>query len=178
VRLFVAVWPDASTRQQLSGLDLGSVPGLRVVGPEEWHITLRFLGEVDDHRLTALVLALGSAAASMTDAVRCQLGPSTAWFSGVRVLQIPAEGLDDLAAAVRWRTLDVVPAATDQGPPFQGHLTLARSKWRRADAPGRPTLAGIPFAATFDVGSFDLVVSERSSLSPSYTTVATVTLPE
>jgi 2'-5' RNA ligase len=175
--MFVAVWPDESTQQRLSSLDLGSAPGLRVVGPEEWHVTLRFLGEVDDHRLTALVVTLGSAAAEMLDAVPCRLGPSTAWFSGDRVLQIPAEGLDDLAAEVRSRTLEVVPEGIDRAPPFQGHLTLARSKGRRVDASGRAPLAGIPFAAAFDVGSFDLVVSERSSLGPRYTTVATVTLP-
>ncbi|HWE70194.1 MAG TPA: RNA 2',3'-cyclic phosphodiesterase [Acidimicrobiales bacterium] len=178
--MFVAVWPNESTRERLSGLDLGFVPGLRVVGPEEWHITLRFLGEVDDGQLTALVIALGSAAASMSGAFRCRLGPSTAWFSGDRVLQIPAEGLDDLAAGVRSRTLEVVPEGIDRPPPFQGHLTLARSKGRRVDASGRgrAALAGIPFEAAFDIGSFDLVGSERSLAGPRYTTLAKVTLPE
>lgn len=174
----MAVWPDESTQQRLSALDLGSAPGLRVVGPEQWHITLRFLGEVDDDRAIALVIALGSAAASMPGAVPCRLGPSTAWFSGDRVLQIPAEGLDDLAAAVRSTTQPVVPEGIDRPPAFQGHLTLARSKGRRVDASGRAPRAGIPFEAAFDVGSFDLVGSERSSQGPRYSTLARVTLPE
>lgn len=177
MRLFVAVWPDESTRQRLSGLVLGSAPGLRVVGPAQWHITLRFFGEVDDDRVTALVLALGSAAATMTVALRCRLGTSTAWFSGDRVLQIPAQGLDDLAAVVRSRTLPVVPGSIDRALPFNGHLTLARSKRRPVDAPLRAALAGIPFAVAFDVGSFDLVASEGSSQGPHYTTLARVTLP-
>jgi 2'-5' RNA ligase len=176
--LFVAVWPDESTRSRLSALDLGSGVGLRVVGPEQWHITLRFLGQVDDDRVPELSDALGRAAASMHGAVRCRLGPSTAWFGGGRVLQIPVEGLDELAGAVRVATLAVVPDAGDRVPAFQGHLTLARSKGRREGASQRQALAGIPFAAAFDASSFDLVASRLTDQGPRYTPLASFALPE
>jgi 2'-5' RNA ligase len=176
--MFVAVWPDEPTRSRLSGLDLGSGRGLRVVGPEQWHITLRFLGQVEDDMVPELSDALGRVAAGMPGAVRCGLGPSTAWFSGDRVLRIPVEGLDELAGAVRLATRPVVADAGDRAPAFHGHLTVARSKGRRDDASERRSLAGIRFAGAFDVSSFDLVASRRSDDGPRYTRLASFKLAE
>ena len=74
---------------------------LRLVGPTHWHITLRFLGEVTEAELETLGGALRAAAAALPGPAECRLGPATAWFSRVRVLQLPAQGLGDVAAAVR-----------------------------------------------------------------------------
>ena len=109
--MFVAVRPDPETKERLAGLDLSGEKGLRPVGPDRWHVTLRFLGEVDDALVPGLSDALRTAAAAVPGPVRCRLGPATAWFTGVRVLQLPAAGLDTLAAAVREATLPLVPAA-------------------------------------------------------------------
>ena len=46
MRLFVAAWPDAATRDRLAALALGRAKNLRLVGPTRWHVTLRFLGDV------------------------------------------------------------------------------------------------------------------------------------
>ncbi|HWE70481.1 MAG TPA: RNA 2',3'-cyclic phosphodiesterase [Acidimicrobiales bacterium] len=174
----MAVSPDESTRSRLSALDLGSAEGLRVVRPEQLHITLRFLGQVDDDRVPELSDALGRAAASVHDVVRCRLGPSTAWFGGDRVLQIPVEGLDELAGAVRLATLAAVPDAGDREPAFQGHLTVARSNGRRDGASERHSLAGIPFAGAFEVSSLDLVASRLTDDGPRYSPLASSGLPE
>ena len=74
-------------------LPLGPIEGLRCVRPDQLHITLRFLGEVEEGRLPVVTDSLLSAARTL-GGVRCEVGPSTAWFSGDRVLQIPARGLD------------------------------------------------------------------------------------
>jgi 2'-5' RNA ligase len=174
VRLFAAVWPDDATGQRLSSLKLES-HGLRRVGSGSWHITLRFFGEVDDDRVPVLVDALETAAALFSGPLRCELGPKTAWF-GDRVVQIPARGLDDLAAAVRSATVPVVPDAISGEPPFNGHLTIARSRGRRLEPSVRADVAGIPFAAAFDIESFDLVASQRTAGGHAYSTLATVAL--
>jgi 2'-5' RNA ligase len=174
--LFVAVWPDEPTRTRLAALDLGSGHGLRLVGPDQWHITLRFLGDVEEERVPELSDALAPAAAGIPGAVRCRLGPNTAWFSGERVLQIPVEGLDELAGAVRIATLPLVPDAGDRRPAFKGHLTVARSKGRRDGAAERRALAGIPFDAAFEVRSFDLVASRLTDEGPRYTPLDSFTL--
>jgi RNA 2',3'-cyclic 3'-phosphodiesterase len=77
--MFVAAWPDGKTKERLSTLDLGGEKGLRPVGPERWHVTLRFLGEVDEALVGALADALTSALAQVPGPVRCRLGPATAW---------------------------------------------------------------------------------------------------
>ena len=133
--MFVAAWPDSETKERLGGLDLGEEKGLRPVGPDRWHVTLRFLGEVDEALVPGLSAALRTVAAAVPGPVRCRLGPATAWFTGVRVLQLPATGLDALAAAVREATLPLVPPWVQDEPPFNGHLTLARAKGRRRAAP-------------------------------------------
>ena len=101
MRAFVAAWPDDATRQRLAALELGRSKNLRLVGPTRWHVTLRFLGEVADDALVPLGEALVAGVAPLRGPVECRLGPATAWFTGVRVLQLPAAGLDGLAGAVR-----------------------------------------------------------------------------
>jgi 2'-5' RNA ligase len=179
VRLFVAIWPDELTRKRLGALklELGRTKGMRFVGPAHWHVTLRFLGEVADETIPPLADALTAAAATATAAaatpgpLECRLGPGTGWFTGVRVLQLPATGVDALAAAVRQATAPLVPeSGTD--PPFNGHLTLARAKGRRLSVAALGEMANIPFEAAFPVDAIDLVSSEPSPNGHVYTTVA------
>ena len=173
MRLFVAVWPDDETRRQLSGLELelGRTKGLRFVGPERWHITLRFLGEVREESVDPIAAAVASCAAAFGGPVECRLGPGTGWFTGVRVLHLPATGLDGLAAAVREATLPLVPEPAEREPAFNGHLTLARSKGRRLGVAALGEMAGIPFEAAFPVTAVDLVSSQPSAQGHVYTSV-------
>lgn len=174
MRLFVAAWPDDDTRRQLTALqqELGRTRGLRFVGPSRWHVTLRFLGEVDEDEVAPLGDALVAAAAVHAGPVECRLGPGTAWFTGVRVLQLPAAGVDGLAAAVREATLPFVPEPADGAPPFNGHLTLARAKGRRLGVAALGEMSNLPFEATFPVPAIDLISSEPSPDGHRYTTLA------
>lgn len=173
MRLFVAAWPDDETRRRLAGLqqELGRTRGLRFVGPSRWHVTLRFLGEVDEDTARPLADALVSAVAAVRGPVECRLGPGTAWFTGVRVLQLPAAGVDGLAATVRDATVALVPEAAEPTPPFNGHLTLARAKGRRLGVAALGDMSNIPFEAAFAVRSVDLIRSEPSPDGHRYTTV-------
>jgi len=173
--MFVAVWPDDATMHRLSLLELGTARGLRLVGPRQWHITLRFLGDVDDDLAPALVTAIGAATGSMERPVHCEVGPATAWFASQRVLQLPVAGLEEAAGAVWAATVPLVPSAQRGNAGFRGHLTLARAT-RRMEGATRARFAGIRFTATFAVESFDLVASYLSSEGPRYTTLGRVAL--
>jgi RNA 2',3'-cyclic 3'-phosphodiesterase len=170
VRTFVAAWPDEPTRQRLAALELGREKNLRLVGPSRWHVTLRFLGELTQEQLGAVGDGLRTGVAALPGPVECRLGPATAWFSRVRVLQLPAHGLDGLALAVRRSTAPAVAEPPDGGPPFNGHLTLARVKGRLGTQ-AQAELAGIPFDSTFAVAHVDLVASKPSPGGHVYTTL-------
>jgi 2'-5' RNA ligase len=166
----VAAWPDAPTRERLSELSLGREKNLRMVGPTRWHVTLRFLGEVTDEQLGPLGEALVTGLAGLSGPFSCRLGPATAWFSRVRVLHLPAHGLDALAGAVGEATVPIVPEPGEGGPPFNGHLTLARVRGRLSPQ-AQSALGGIPFDSTFPVAHVDLVASEPSPQGHLYTTL-------
>ena len=88
----------------------------------------------------------------------------------MRVLHVPAAGLDGIAAAVRDATIPLVPEPEPDEPPFNGHLTLARAKGRLGPT-ARAALAGIPFEAEFEVPHVDLVASTPSPEGHVYATL-------
>jgi RNA 2',3'-cyclic 3'-phosphodiesterase len=170
VRTFVAAWPDEPTRRRLAALELGREKNLRLVGPTRWHVTLRFLGEVTEAELELLGDALRAGVVALPGPAKCRLGPTTAWFSRVRVLQLPAHGLSAVEEAVRRATAPVVAEPSGGSPPFNGHLTLARVKGRLGPQ-AQSELEGIPFASTFAVEQVDLVASAPSPQGHVYTTL-------
>jgi 2'-5' RNA ligase len=59
IRLFVGLELPEDMRQRLAGVALaGGVPGARWVAPESYHLTVRFIGEVDEGRFDDIDAAL------------------------------------------------------------------------------------------------------------------------
>ncbi|MFC8720719.1 RNA 2',3'-cyclic phosphodiesterase [Kitasatospora sp. NPDC057198] len=141
MRLFVAVNPPASAKQELADAvePLRELPGadrLRWTEPAGWHLTLAFLGEVPADEVPALEGALARLAGEHPAHRLRLVGAGT---FGERALWAGVEGetgpLRALAADVQ-RALDV----EDGERGFQPHLTLARSgttRSRKPDGPGR-----------------------------------------
>jgi RNA 2',3'-cyclic 3'-phosphodiesterase len=152
VRCFVAVYPDEDARGELADVAPDDADDVRVTDMAEWHVTIRFLGEVDE----AEVGAVGDAAAAAFSRIApctVRLGPTTALGTGARVLFVPAEGVDHLASALDDALDDLVEP---RDPPFRGHLTLARARGR-GRLPG--SLSGRPVTLRFPVTEAALVVS-------------------
>lgn len=59
LRLFVGLRPPAAIRAQLLAL-MGGIPGARWQDEEQLHITLRFIGDVDERAAEDAALALSS----------------------------------------------------------------------------------------------------------------------
>jgi 2'-5' RNA ligase len=74
VRLFVAVWPNEEVTARIAALDRPEVRGLRWTTPDQWHVTLRFLGQVEDPEPVVAALA-GAAARSVPGTAH--RGPAT-----------------------------------------------------------------------------------------------------
>lgn len=165
-RLFVAVWPPSTVLERVAALPRPDVAGLRWTSPDQWHVTLRFLGRVDDPEavVAALSSTLSSATASEPSVCEAVVGPAVGRF-GQRVLQVPVSGLGDVAAAVLAATAPFGEPPEDR--PFAGHLTLARVTKRGARVDLRP-LAGTPISARWTVDDVTLVESRLSAAGARY----------
>lgn len=144
-RYFVAVMPTAAVRAELAEISRVDLEGVRWTRPDQWHLTLAFLGDVDE--------AEAIAALDRVDhpPVRVELGP-TVELLGSGVIIVPATGLDELVEAVRTEFASIAPEL--DGREFRGHLTLARV--RLGPPPG---LIGRAVSASFDADELDLVSS-------------------
>jgi 2'-5' RNA ligase len=167
MRLFVAVHPPAEVLDAVAALPRPERPGVRWTTRNQWHVTLRFLGEVDDPGPVAAAVAEAVAPLAPVEAV---LGPAVTAL-GPGVVCVPVAGLDEVAAAV------VAATAPFGGPPeerrFRGHLTLARV--RRGGTPAR-RLAGAPVAGSWTVTSAEVVRSHLHPAGARYEVVATAPL--
>lgn len=163
-RLFIGVPITAETAHQLAqalGRNFpGGLPG-RAVPPENWHVTLRFLGDVEPEIATKLHGELGAGGLGESfELVLNRLGvfPSA---RRARVLWVGSgeeQGpVHELAAAVesRSRRLGFEP----ESRPFSPHVTLARL--RHAEDLRQPLASAVIPAIPVAVGE---VVLYRSTL--------------
>ena len=156
-RLFVAVWPPDDVVSELTALPRKDLRGVRFVRPENWHITLRFLGEADPD---AVVGALDGVVFPPAVA---RLGPGVDVIAE-RAVVVPVAGVDELAGIVVDRTRDLGEPPRKR---FLGHLTLARVK-RHAHM---PRVLGMTVTATFPVDEVALVQSRLHPDGARYETI-------
>lgn len=149
-RLFVAVRPPAPVLARIAELPRVAETGVSWVPAEQWHVTLRFLGDAD---VDAVIGALEAASPTLgrLPVLQAVLGPVVSKL-GRQVICLPVAGLDVLAAVVGEATAALGRAVDPR--PFQGHLTLARLRHR-----GACRLAGHPLQATFVPTEIELVSS-------------------
>lgn len=175
-RLFFAVPLSDAVRAALLAHLAGSLGGQplpgRRVAPENWHLTLRFLGDTDAATGRRLVDALRATA----------LGPPfTVGFGGLgafpralraQTLWLGVETgiaeLRRLAAAVEGIAVGAGFARDDR--PFAAHLTLCRL---RPPVDVRPVLAAVPpFAPRLPVDRVLLFQSHLARAGPTYVELA------
>lgn len=164
-RLFIAVWPPEEVVAELTYLHRKDQRGVRFVGPENWHITLRFLGVADPTEVTDAMTGAMSGELDGTGLApaRARLGPAVDVIAE-RALVVPVAGLDSLAATVTERTGKI-----GEPPPksFRGHLTLARVKPHVA----MPRALGALISAEFEVDEVALVHSRLHRDGARYETI-------
>jgi RNA 2',3'-cyclic 3'-phosphodiesterase len=176
VRAFVAVWPPPEVAQGLAGIDRPARPGIRWTTEDQWHVTLRFLGEIDDSEAQGVKASLQQLASVRgMQPVTAVAGPSVAQL-GSSILCVPVAGLDQLAAAVAAALID----SSGTGPvpeerpfrrvgdrPFRGHITLARA----ARGVRHPLTIPVPFSASWRVDDITLVASTLHPAGAQYRVV-------
>jgi RNA 2',3'-cyclic 3'-phosphodiesterase len=147
-RLFLAVWPPPAFVEQLSSVRRPDRRGVRWVSPENWHVTLRFLGEAEPAEVRA---RLDGTALPATNAT---MGPFVQRL-GRGLIVVPVAGLDALAAVVAAATADIGQPIGERE--FRAHITLGRFR-----PSARCPMAGTPVHA---VAPIEEVVLAQSRLS-------------
>jgi 2'-5' RNA ligase len=127
VRLFFALWPDEAVREQLArwSRELRAVCGGRPTRPENLHVTLAFLGNVEDARVAEVERAAGEVRPCAVSLVLDQPGywkhNRIAWAGASAV----PEGLEAFAAELRG-ALTRSGIGFDAKKGFVSHATLLR----------------------------------------------------
>lgn len=119
MRLFIAIWPSQKAIDAISLLDKSQKDGIRWVLPQNWHITLSFLGEID----LEIALRHFNCIQTPNHEIHACLGPETKLIKN-RILYIPAQGLKSLFESVYDSTKEI----THSPPDPLAHLTLARCR--------------------------------------------------
>ncbi len=169
LRLFVAIDPPEDARDRLAGLSIG-LPGANWVEPDNIHLTLRFIGEVDGAIARDVDMALDGVSAPGFDLTLAGVGhfetkgvPRAVWVGVERNAALA--GLQQKIESALQR-IGLPP----EGRRFTPHVTLARL----ANAPvarvsGFLADHGLFRLAPFRVGGFTLFSSHLGRAGASYT---------
>lgn len=171
MRCFVAVWPSAEVLDALATLPRPATPHARWSTRQQWHVTLRFFGELGDRDVARAEELLATVARKTRGPILVTGGPATR-FLGRGLIVWPVAGLDELAGAVEraTRRLGKPPAHR----PFRGHLTIARGS-AGADLRHAGELL-TPLSSSWEVSSLSLVESHLNPEGARYRDVASFEL--
>jgi 2'-5' RNA ligase len=136
MRLFVAITPPASALGEIETLVAplrAARPGFRWAGPDSWHVTLAFLGEVSEDLLPELRTRLQRAAHRHPGLELAVTGAGAFPAAArARVLWAGIHGdqqeLAALAASVAAGARRAGAPPPDEGRRYRPHLTLARCR--------------------------------------------------
>lgn len=182
-RVFFAVWPPETVRERLwSALAplRDATPGVRWVPPDRYHVTLRFMGDIDDASLPRLLRAAEALAPEPPFRARL-VGNGTFPRRGVPRVHWVGLKADPL---VRMRDLLDRELASEgfavERRAFRPHLTIGRTKRGRLRAGtrgGRQRAVELPLGAEwFRVEAVHIVQSRLFPGGPRYANVHGVAL--
>lgn len=166
-RLFLAVIPPDDIIGKIRDLPSQSQRGVRWTKPEQWHITLKFLGVANPYEA---IPALTQVDGQKTTA---RIGPAVTLL-GQRVMILPVTGVEALAAAIAEPFAEI--GEPQEPREFAGHLTLARLKGAPLKDPSSVSLLDHEFSAEFPVETIALVESQLSSDGATYEVLAELEL--
>jgi len=179
-RMFVAAPLDDVLREEIVELtETIAIDGLRLIPAENLHVTLKFLGDVDDPLVPGVIEAIGEA---VGDLKRFDLAATAVeYLPSARRPRVMAVALED-AEAMQWLFECVEEAVGALGFPLEGrryhpHITIGRFNVRK----GPPR--DVPAAQTYDPPPGGCVVDRVAVMqsvlgrgAPTYTAMETFTL--
>jgi 2'-5' RNA ligase len=184
-RAFVAIDIDESTRQKLVGAQkqlATSGADIKLVEPENVHVTMKFLGDMPDNKVGAVVEAMRTAVAGTPPFDMKVRGIGT--FPNMRYIRViwagVADGRDVVISLQRNidRELQRLGFPPERG--FVPHLTLARVRTPRRKEQLAATIEGMAKENTefgdMRAQAVELKQSQLTSKGPIYSTIARIEL--
>ena len=177
MRLFVAVFPPLKIREETLRTARSLLPGDRIrwSRPENVHLTLKFLGDVDEEKLDEVHTTLESLCADHTpfDTRTAGLGA----FPSARRARILWAGVGEGSERLRSLAAHLDAALSRSGFEretrfYEPHLTLGRVR-------SRPMKLNLPEEACgdlFEVSRVELVESMLAGTGPIYRTIESFVL--
>ena len=162
--------------QQKLPLDNPGLSGARYIHPEQFHITLHFLGDLDEQKIQVVQDVLQHAI-TQTTALKLELGKFDAFpnVNAALVLILTLAGSEfSLATTLHAQLAHALQAAGlpfDQRP-WKPHITLARLRY-----PQPVTLKTLPMAEPFGITHVSLMESRLTPAGPEYLPIKRFTLP-
>lgn len=169
MRLFIAIEVPEEFKNYIASLqDEIKTDFIRASYPKEFHLTLLFLGDVDESKLDDIKTKLQSVRFDSLDLTFDKIGvfPSqnyirVVWL-GIRESEQLAKLAENVSAALEWK-LD---------KKFHPHITLARVKHINEKEQFNKILTGIKIEAkSFEINSFKLIKSTLQKEGPIYEVV-------
>lgn len=170
MRLFVAVWPPPAVVARWAAFERPKLAGVRWTAEDQWHVTLRFLGEIDGEKIEGVKGALDPLRSDgQLRGLTARAGAVVTWPRSA-VVCVLVDGLEALAAQVHRVTADFGAPADRR--PFRAHVTLARTDGRdRHLGTGWPS-----FAASWPVEDVKLVASTLHPDGARYHVISRISL--
>ncbi len=132
IRLFFALWPDAAARVALLDARGGSLQDVRPARPNDLHLTLVFIGDVEPECLSCIEAA-GDDVVLGPFALR--LDRVETWPRQHLLAAVPTAPPPDLFNLVSQLQHNLMPCGIQPEPRrFRPHVTLARKAPRREPA--------------------------------------------
>ena len=184
MRLFVALVPPEAARRSIAeqiASERASLPSASWVREQNLHLTLLFLGEVDEAQAARAAHAFAAAgAAPLSALVTMPVAGGFPAHGPIRVVWLALEPAQELA-----RLAGTLRAAAERAglpfdaKPFHPHLTLARCRtpWPSALRPGLARLVP-PSSPAFRAERLTLVSSVPGPSGPTYTQISEIALEE
>lgn len=178
MRLFFAIELPPPLREYLIALQdrlRPLLPRLSWTKGGNLHLTLKFLGEVDEQRVPRIVEAAGTCPMMTPVTLRpagLSLLPPRRAFRVLAAALAPDEALTSLQACLEARLGQL--GFERERRPYHPHITLARARNPVSDAKNailQDTLTGIPGPEPTIVREFSLIQSALDPEGPRYTTL-------
>jgi RNA 2',3'-cyclic 3'-phosphodiesterase len=166
-RLFVAVPVPQEIREYVyfQALQLGMINGLKLSNPENYHLTLAFLGEADSSAVERSLFDTPTTGTSLKITAEGWGAFPTPLVAKVLWAGIHADGLQALSKRIKMVLSESAPNM-DRSP-FKPHLTIGRLR-----DPQPLTLERVYAPRTWSVDHYELLESKLGGNGATYSTVA------